>query len=45
MNNNIARILFEDESMIRDYQAIMKIRFLKGKKRIISTFGKHEGVK
>lgn len=45
LNNNIARILFEDESMIRDYQAVMKTWFLKGKQRIIPTFGKHEGVK
>ena len=45
LNNDIARILFEDESMIRDYQAVMKTWFLKGKQRIIPTFGKHEGVK
>ncbi len=45
LNNDIAGILFEDESMIRDYQAIMKTWFLKGKQRIIPTFGKHEGVK
>lgn len=45
LNNDIARILFEDESMIRDYQAIMKTWFLKGKQRVIPTFGKHEGVK
>ena len=45
LNNDIARILFEDESMIRDYQAIMKTWFLKGKQRIIPTFGKHKGVK
>ena len=45
LNNTIARILFEDESMIRDYQAVMKTWFLKGKQRIIPTFGKHEGVK
>lgn len=31
--------------MIRDYQAIQKTWFLKGKQRIIPTFGKHEGVK
>ena len=31
--------------MIRDYQAIMKTWFPKGKQRIIPTFGKHEGVK
>ena len=37
LNNDVARILFEDESMIRDYQAVMKIWFLKGKQRIIPT--------
>ena len=37
--------MFEDESMIRDYQAIMKSWFLRGKQRIIKTYGKHEGVK
>ncbi len=31
--------------MIRDYQSVMKTWFLKGKQRIIPTFGKHEGVK
>ena len=31
--------------MIRDYQAIMKTWFPKGKQRIIPTYGKHEGVK
>ena len=31
--------------MIRDYQAIMKTWFLKGKQHIIPAFGKHEGVK
>jgi len=45
MNNEIARILFEDESMIRDYQAISQTWFLKGKQRIIPTYGKHQGVK
>lgn len=45
MNDEITHILFEDESMIRDYQAIMKTWFPKGKQRIISTYGKHEGVK
>lgn len=29
MNDEIQTILFEDESMIRDYQAIMKSWFLK----------------
>lgn len=31
--------------MICDYQAIQKTWFLKGKQRIIPTYGKHEGVK
>ena len=37
--------MFQDESMIRDYQAIQKTWFHKGKQRIIPTYGKHEGVK
>ena len=43
--SDISAILFEDESMIRDYQAIMKTWFRKGKQGIIPTYGKHEGVK
>lgn len=31
--------------MIRDYQALQKTWFHKGKQRIIPTYGKHEGVK
>jgi transposase len=31
--------------MIRDYQAIQKTWFLKGRQRIIPTYGKHHGVK
>jgi transposase len=31
--------------MIRDYQAITKTWFERGKQRIIPTYGKHEGVK
>lgn len=31
--------------MIRDYQAIHQNWFLKGKQRIIPTYGKHRGVK
>ncbi|MDT2193513.1 transposase [Paenibacillus larvae] len=38
-------MLFEDESMIRDYQAIQKTWFLRGKQRIIPTTGKDRGVK
>lgn len=45
MNEDIAHLLFEDESMIRDYQAIQKTWFLRGKQRIIQTTGKHRGVK
>jgi hypothetical protein len=37
--------LFEDESRIRDYQALQKTWFAKGKQRIIKTTGKHRGVK
>lgn len=45
LNNEINTVLFEDESMIRDYQAIMKTWFPVGQQRIIPTYGKHEGVK
>nr|ABM68326.1 putative transposase [Anoxybacillus tepidamans] len=45
LNGEISHILFQDESMIRDYQAIQKTWFVKGKQRIIPTFGKHQGVK
>lgn len=45
LSGEIDVILFEDESMIRDYQAIMKTWFPVGKQRIIPTYGKHEGVK
>lgn len=31
--------------MIRDYQAIQKTWFAKGKQRLIKTYGKHAGVK
>lgn len=37
--------MFEDESMIRDYQALQYTWFEKGKQRIIKTTGKHRGVK
>jgi transposase len=37
--------LFEDEAMIRDYQALQRTWFAKGKQRIIKTTGKHRGVK
>lgn len=45
MNGDISAILYEDEAMIRDYQAIMSNWFLKGKQRRIRTYGKHDGVK
>lgn len=45
VNEEIDHVLFEDESMIRDYQAIQKTWFIKGKQRIVPTYGKHEGVK
>lgn len=45
MSKEIDTVLFEDESMIRDYQAIMKTWFAIGQQRIIPTYGKHEGVK
>ena len=41
----IDRILFEDESMIRDYQAIARTWFLKGQQKIIPTYGRHWGAK
>ena len=37
--------MFEDEAMIRDYQAVQRTWFAKGKQRIIKTTGKHRGVK
>ncbi|MEK3916125.1 IS630 family transposase [Paenibacillus sp. FSL H7-0331] len=45
MDEEIAHLLFEDESMIRDYQALQHTWFLKGKQRVIPTTGKHRGVK
>lgn len=41
----IDHLLFEDESMIRDYQAISKTWFPIGEQRIIPTYGKHYGAK
>lgn len=37
-------IVFEDESYIRDYQAICATWFLKGKQKKIKTYGQHKGV-
>lgn len=45
MDGTIDHLLFEDESMIRDYQAIGQTWFLKGKQRLIPTYGQHKGVK
>lgn len=45
LNEDIDYIFFEDESTIRDYQAIMKTWFAKGEQRIIKTYGKHLSVK
>lgn len=45
MNDEIQHLLFEDECMIRDYQALQRTWFEKGKQRIIPTTGKHRGVK
>jgi len=45
LNGEVEHILFEDESAIRDYQAIMKTWFHKGEQRIIRTYGKHDSVK
>ncbi|SCW78510.1 putative transposase [Paenibacillus tianmuensis] len=45
MNDEIDYLLFEDESMIRDYQAIQKTWFLRGKQRIIRTTGNHRVIK
>lgn len=45
LNEEIDRILFEDESMIRDYQALSRTWFAKGQQKIIPTYGKHWGAK
>jgi putative transposase len=44
-DGEIDRILFPDESMIRDYQALANTWFPKGQQKIIPTYGKHRGVK
>lgn len=41
----IDHLLFEDESMIRSYQALQYNWFPRGKQRKIPTYGKHEGAK
>lgn len=45
LHGTIDRLLFQDECMIRDYQAIFRTWFPKGKQRIVPTYGKHSGVK
>jgi translation elongation factor EF-Ts len=45
LDDEVQRILFCDESMIRDYQAIHQTWFERGKQRLIKTYGKHRGVK
>jgi putative transposase len=45
LNDDIDHILFQDESAIRDYQAIMKSWFPKGQQRLIKTYGQHESLK
>ena len=45
LNGSVDTILFEDESMIIDYQAIQKSWFIKGQQRKIPTYGKNAGVK
>ncbi|BFH62480.1 hypothetical protein PAJ34TS1_30720 [Paenibacillus azoreducens] len=45
IQREIDRILFQDESMIRDYQALAHTWFPKGQQKIVPTYGKHRGVK
>lgn len=45
IHGQIDRILFKDESMIRDYQAIANTWFLKGQQKEIPTYFRHQGVK
>lgn len=44
-HGEIDRILFEDESMISDYQALANTWFPRGQQKIVSRYGKHRGVK
>jgi transposase len=37
-------VLFEDESYIRDYQALCSTWFLKGQQKKVKTYGQHKGV-
>jgi transposase len=45
LQRKINHLLFEDESMIRDYLALQYNWFLKGQQRKIPTYGRHEGAK
>ncbi len=45
INGDVDHIFFEDESMIRDYQAIQKIWFIKGHPKKIPTYCKNSGIK
>jgi transposase len=44
VNDTAEAILFEDESFIRDYQAIKATWFLRGRQKQIKTYGHHAGV-
>ncbi|MBL1230056.1 IS630 family transposase [Enterococcus sp. BWB1-3] len=45
LNGEIDHLLFEDESTIRDYQALLSTWFPVGKQKLIKTYGKHFSVK
>ncbi len=45
LDEKIDRILFIDETMIRDYQALSRTWFPKGRQKVIKTYGKHWGTK
>ncbi|MGN7478210.1 IS630 family transposase [Solibacillus silvestris] len=45
LDEEIDHLFFEDESTIRDYQALQYNWFLKGQQRKIPTHGRHEGAK
>lgn len=45
LNGEIDHVLFQDEAMIRDYQAGSSTWFLRDKQRLVPTYGKHQGVK
>ncbi|MCR8636976.1 IS630 family transposase [Paenibacillus radicis (ex Xue et al. 2023)] len=44
-DGTIDHLLFEDESMIRAYQALQYSWFPKGQQRKVKTYGRHEGAK